>query len=103
MNECPLLVDCMRRFLNKVGVIVNGLFDVDLSTLSVSDYGNIFIDEVISGGGAKPHYEKLLAKLQTKVIAAQKKGNVPFVVGGTRDTSFATISASIETSYTHHS
>lgn len=37
--------------------------------------------------------KELLDKLQAKVQACIKRGNIPFIVGGTRDLSYAVASA----------
>lgn len=36
--------DCLRRFLPKIGPLINSEYRVDIGRISLSDYGNIYID-----------------------------------------------------------
>ena len=67
--------DCFRRFLHKVGPVKNAEYGIDLSALSMCDYGNI------SAASIAACYEKLSAKLRLTM----GRGQTTFVVGGTRD------------------
>ena len=68
----------MRRFLPKTGPLINTEYRVDLGKLSVSDYGNIYID----GQEGKGDTENLLDKLEKKILLVKEKGNISFVIGG---------------------
>lgn len=35
---------CLRRFYPKVGPIVNPEFQIDISSIKISDYGNIMVE-----------------------------------------------------------
>ncbi|EGR28902.1 hypothetical protein IMG5_166960 [Ichthyophthirius multifiliis] len=78
--------DCLRRFLNKVGSIVNYEYQIDISNLKISDYGNIYIQ-----GNKDQTSEDLINKLQLKISSVFKKGNIPFLIGGSKECSFGII------------
>jgi formiminoglutamase len=72
--------DCLRRFLPKVGPVLNLELKVDLTGLTVSDYGNIDVELGFVGAHNK---------LKEKVLTALRKPLVPrvIVIGGSADTS----------------
>lgn len=72
--------DCLRRFLPKAGPVQNIELNIDLSSLVVSDYGNI--DTELGFDGAH-------AKLREKVARSLGKPKNPrvCVIGGSGDTS----------------
>eukprot|EP01017_Pseudomicrothorax_dubius_P027887 TRINITY_DN3266_c0_g1_i15.p1 TRINITY_DN3266_c0_g1~~TRINITY_DN3266_c0_g1_i15.p1 ORF type:complete len:284 (-),score=43.58 TRINITY_DN3266_c0_g1_i15:84-935(-) len=80
------LQDCLRRFWDRLGPIQNPEYDADLSHVHVSDFGNIAYENIPT-----TDVEKILEKLQQKVSLFRSKGSIPFVVGGTKELSFATI------------
>ena len=40
-----LFKDCLRRFFQKSGPIINSEFKINIEKLNISDYGNIYIVE----------------------------------------------------------
>lgn len=77
--------DCLRRFLPKAGPIYNAEYDIDISKLDLTDYGNIECGEDLA-------LESLLAKLGTKVSRAVEKNTIPFTIGGSKDISYGCLS-----------
>ncbi|CDW90855.1 arginase family protein [Stylonychia lemnae] len=79
------VLDSFRRFVKKIGVIRNPEYQVDISKglPKISDYGNIQIDTL--PGQPKAQIQELLKKLQQKVELCIKRGNIPFIIGGSRD------------------
>jgi len=69
-----------------LGSIRNPEYGIDISKglPSIADYGNIQIE-------GKPTQMQLMDKLNTKVNACIKRGNLAFVVGGTRDMTTAVV------------
>ena len=69
--------------MRKIGSICNPEYEVDISKglPRIADYGNIQIDNTSSA----PTMKDLLNKLKQKVILCIKRGNIPFVFGGSRD------------------
>ena len=67
--------DCFRRFLNKIGPINNAEYDSDLSKITMCDYGNI------SAINMQARY----SKLTNKIRLTMGRGQITFVIGGTRD------------------
>ena len=63
-------------------MIRNPEYQVDLSKglPKIADYGNIQIDS-----NPPPSMADLLNKLKQKVVLCVKRGNIPFVFGGSRD------------------
>ncbi|TNV74034.1 hypothetical protein FGO68_gene6298 [Halteria grandinella] len=78
--------DSFRRFVKDLGSIRNPEYGIDISKglPSIADYGNIQIE-------GKPTQKQLMDKLTTKVNACIKRGNLAFVVGGTRDMTTAVV------------
>lgn len=74
----------MRRFISKIGPLVNEEFNIDISNLNITDYGNIVIPEKYD-----QVLEEVMDKLQTKITSVFNKGNFPLVLGGSKDTSYA--------------
>jgi arginase family enzyme len=62
--------------------------DISKGLPAISDYGNI---QITHPDGKPPSQDELLDKLSTKVNACIKRGNIPFVVGGTRDMSLGVL------------
>lgn len=56
--------------------------DISLGIPSISDYGNIQID---ASGDETVTHQNLLEKLRLKVHKCIERGNIPFVVGGSRE------------------
>ena len=75
----------MRRFLPKIGPLINTEYRVELGKLSVSDYGNIYIN----GEEGKGDTENLLSKLEAKIHLVKEKGNIPFIIGGGHEAAYA--------------
>jgi arginase family enzyme len=74
--------DSFRRFLkmNNIGSMENPELDISIGEhLKVCDYGNIQID------GDAPNHKALMDKLATKVGLCLSRGNIPFIIGGSRD------------------
>jgi arginase family enzyme len=74
--------DSFRRFLkmNNIGTMHNPEFDLSIGeNLKICDYGNIQIDD------GEQSQQALIDKLATKVGLCLTRGNIPFVVGGSRD------------------
>lgn len=71
--------DCLRRFIPKIGPVVNCELGIDLSGFSVSDYGNIEASD----------FEACHEKLRSKVLTILNKPQnpVPFIIGGGNDQS----------------
>lgn len=76
----------MRRFLPNIGPIHNPEFDIDISSIKLTDYGNIELIE-----------DKTLENLQKKLINRSNKvlqnKSVPFVIGGSKDVNYGCLSA----------
>lgn len=74
--------DSFRRFLkmNNIGTMNNPEYDLSIGEhLKICDYGNIQIDN------GEQTQQALIDKLATKVGLCLTRGNVPFIVGGSRD------------------
>jgi formiminoglutamase len=73
--------DCLRRFIPKIGPIVNSELEISLASLRISDYGNIEAGT----------FEACHEKLRQKVLTVLKKPHmpVPFVLGGGNDQSWS--------------
>ena len=71
--------DSFRRFLTKVGTVTNAEYNVDLSQIGISDYGNI-----VPPSGF-PTIEEALKKLKAKVTLNFQRKQIPIVIGGSRD------------------
>lgn len=73
--------DCLRRFIPKIGPIINPELQIDISSIKISDYGNI----------EAPDFDSIHAKLQQKVLTVLSKPHkpVPFVIGGGNDQSWS--------------
>eukprot|EP00005_Dracoamoeba_jomungandri_P013979 CAMPEP_0174274636 /NCGR_PEP_ID=MMETSP0439-20130205/58699_1 /TAXON_ID=0 /ORGANISM="Stereomyxa ramosa, Strain Chinc5" /LENGTH=297 /DNA_ID=CAMNT_0015366531 /DNA_START=143 /DNA_END=1033 /DNA_ORIENTATION=+ len=69
----------LRRLMQRVGTVINPSYGVDISTIRVSDYGNI--TEFLTLEEAHEELERVV----TEII---KKGGIPFVVGGGNDQSY---------------
>lgn len=71
--------DCLRRFIPKIGPIINCELEVNLNNIKLSDYGNIEADD----------FEACHLKLSQKVflILSKPQKPVPFVIGGGNDQS----------------
>ncbi len=44
-NTFFLIIDALRRFLLKIGTLVNPEYRRDISNLTITDYGNIYIKD----------------------------------------------------------
>ena len=73
--------DCLRRFIPKAGPIYNAEFDIDISELKITDYGNI----VVNTEKSLLTLEEIIEKLSHKIKTTINKGGIPFVIGGTKD------------------
>lgn len=75
--------DCTRRFLPKIGPIINTELNISLAGLKLTDYGNIVQDT----------FEDAHQKLETKLITVLNKPQSPVavVVGGGSDQSYSTV------------
>jgi len=74
--------DSFRRFLKmgNLGSLENPEYDFNIADLvKICDYGNIVIE------GNDKEIIPLYDKLQAKVCTCIKRGNIPFVIGGSRD------------------
>ena len=71
--------DCLRRFIPRIGPIINCELGIDLSRFQISDYGNIEAAD----------FDSCHQKLQQKVLTVLNKSHapVPFVLGGGNDQS----------------
>lgn len=72
--------EAFRRFLPKIGTLVNREYDIDLRPLSVLDFGDIPASQTL---------EEAHKSLSSKVEQILATGAVPFVVGGGNDQSIA--------------
>lgn len=68
-----------------MGPLINSEYRVDIGKLSVSDYGNIYID----GEEGKGDTENLLDKLENKIHIVKGKGNIPLIIGGGHEAAYA--------------
>lgn len=73
--------DCLRRFIPRLGPIVNRELNIDLHLFKISDYGNIEASD----------FDSSHAKLQQKVLTILSKihSPIPFVIGGGNDQSWS--------------
>jgi arginase family enzyme len=66
--------------MNNIGSMHNPEYDIHIGEhLKICDYGNIQIDD------GQSNMKDLMAKLSKKVGLCIGKGNIPFIVGGSRD------------------
>jgi arginase family enzyme len=76
----------MRRFLPNSGPLYNPEYDIDISSIKVTDYGNIELLE-----------EKTLINLQNKLtqkmMAVIENNSIPIVIGGTKDVVYGSLKA----------
>lgn len=79
--------EAFRRFLPKIGTLVNREFGIDLQPLKVFDFGDVKAGLSLEEG----HKE-----LTKRVLSVLRSGAVPFVVGGGNDQSFANCSALLD-------
>lgn len=79
--------EAFRKYLPKIGTLVNPEHGIDLRSLTVLDYGDI------EGGLSLEEAHKSLTALVTKVL---KAGGVPIVIGGGNDQSFANAKALLQ-------
>ncbi|EAR92568.1 arginase (macronuclear) [Tetrahymena thermophila SB210] len=77
--------DCLRRFLSKLGPVVNPEYEISIENITISDYGNIQVNN-------NSNHEELIQKLQTKVKSVLNKKNIPIVIGGSKDCGYAAAS-----------
>lgn len=75
----------MRRFLPKAGPTYNAEYDIDITKLHLTDYGNIECSE-------ESTLEELQEKLRAKIQRAQEKQLIPFVIGGSKDLLYGCLS-----------
>lgn len=68
--------DCLRRFLPKLGPLINPEQNLSIQSLRLKDYGNLIIKE------KDPSLEDLLLKLETKCLSIMKRKGIPLVLGG---------------------
>ncbi|KRX09847.1 hypothetical protein PPERSA_02719 [Pseudocohnilembus persalinus] len=78
--------DCMRRFLGKTGSLKNQEYDINIENLKISDYGNIWIP-----GKEQQILEEVAEKLQIKISRVFSKKNIPFIIGGSKDTQYSAL------------
>lgn len=76
--------DSLRRFIPKIGPIVNPELGISLENFVISDYGNIQADTF-----EKAH-EKLAAKVKT--VLSKPHNPIPVVIGGGNDQSWSNAS-----------
>mgnify|MGYP003578747027 CR=1 FL=1 len=76
----------MRRFLPKAGPTYNAEYDIDITQLHLTDYGNIGCTE------EDATLENLQEKLRAKIQRAQEKQIIPFVIGGSKDLIYGCLS-----------
>ena len=81
--------DSFRRFLDKIGPIENAEYGISLTSLSISDYGNIRLEGSVT-------LEGLLDKLRAKCLSVLKKKGLPVTVGGSSDCVYGPLSAILE-------
>ena len=79
--------DSLRRFLHKVCTPNNGEYGIDISKTGICDYGNI-----IPPSGF-PTIKRSYDKLGTKCRICVNRGNIPFIVGGTREFLYSSVGA----------
>ena len=74
--------DCVRRFLPKIGPVINAELNISLAALKLTDYGNI----------QQNTFEDAHKKLQAKLVTVLNKPQKPLVVivGGGSDQSYST-------------
>ena len=79
--------DCLRRFIPKIGPLVNAELNISLENLTISDYGNIDLEAL----------EEAHEKLKNKVYIGLKKPQqvMSFVIGGGNDQSWPNTQAFI--------
>ena len=66
--------------MNNIGAMHNPEYDLSIGEhLKICDYGNIQIDD------GEQNQQALIDKLATKVGLCLTRGNIPFIVGGSRD------------------
>ncbi len=75
-----------RQFLGAMGALVNREYDVDLSSISIGDAGDV------EGGTLEEAHQNLRAKVR-KLI---QNGAIPFVVGGGNDQSYPNAAAMLD-------
>lgn len=63
-------------------------YNKDISQIVVTDYGNIHTEN-------DNNLEALIEKLRSKVQLVKQKLNVPIVIGGTKDCSFACLDENV--------
>ena len=81
--------DCVRRFLPKIGPVLNTELNISLAGLKLTDYGNIVQDT----------FEEAHKKLESKLVTVLNKPQKPLavVVGGGSDQNYSTSCA-----FLHH-
>lgn len=79
-----LWIDALRRFLPKIGTLVNPEYRRDISRLKITDYGNIYIKDKKDAS-----LEELIEKLEIKFKLVYEKSKIPFILGGSKDCAFA--------------
>lgn len=57
--------DCLRRFLPKIGPLINPEYEIDISNLKICDYGNIVLD---LKKNPNPTLDEYANKLTSKIL-----------------------------------
>jgi biopolymer transport protein ExbD len=67
--------------LGKCGPLINAEYNIDITHLKITDYGNL----ALAKETPKPSLEDYLEKLEKKVTAVKNKKGTPIIIGGSKD------------------